>query len=124
LLPSKTFASHGYLSSGSLVCGLGFGFGTDAFCVGGATREAGSLGWILSGSYFHFCAVEVDAGMSSMISSLSTGGDREGSGDEETVDFLRGAVDLGAGRFLFFDLEGASESSETTKSSRSSTVNG
>ena len=125
LLPSRILASHGYLSSGSLVCGLGFGFGSEALCAACLARGAGSLGRTSSGSYFHFCAVEVEGGISSMTSSSSSSGRGGGDprpGDEERFDFLRGAVDLLAGRFLFFDLVGASESSETTKSSRSSTA--
>lgn len=55
-----------------------------------------------------------------MTSSSSAAGERgSGPGDEERLDFFRGA-DLAAGRFLFLDLDGASESSETTKSSKSS----
>lgn len=54
LLPSKMLASHGYLSSGSLVCGLGFDFEPVLFRVGAKVLDEGSLGWILSGSYFHF----------------------------------------------------------------------
>jgi len=79
---------------------------------------------MLSGSYFHCWAVEVDDGMSNISSSSSSsGGGKLGPGEEERFAFLRGAVALEAGRFLFLDFEGASESSETTKSERLSATN-
>ncbi len=75
---------------------------------------------MLLGSYFHFWAVEVEGRSDISSSSSSWVGERRG---DDNLERFRGADGFGAaGRFLFFDLDGASESSDTIKSSISNEI--
>ncbi len=87
----------------------------DDFCTGRGMGGRVAAGWMLLGSYFHFWAVEVE-GRSDIGSSSSSGvGERRG---DDKLERFRGADGFGAaGRFLFLDLDGPSESSDTIKSS-------
>src|SRR3569833_3757554 len=106
--------SHECRSSGSLVCAFSLPLGLDDLAAGAFTTALIAPGTTVSGAYRHCCAVDVaPAGKSTMASSWSGS---TGAGEEEPVGRFRGFSAL-AGRFLFLLLpEGASDSSETTKS--------